>query len=94
MVVLGRSFGTRIPDKPFVSDIPWNMNLPIEIPQQAVVLRRLRTDTSDLHLGTGCYLGWNDRLGAFHETEVTQPQMNQLIEYLNTEALQLPLYLL
>lgn len=69
------------------------MQLPIEIPKQAVVLRRLRTDTGDLHLGTGCYVGWDDRLGSFHETEVSQTQMNQLTEYLNERAIQLPLYL-
>jgi hypothetical protein len=70
------------------------MKLPIEIPEQAVALRRLRIDADDLHLGTGCYVGWNDRLGAFHETEVSQTQMNQLMEYLSSKALQLPLYLL
>ena len=70
------------------------MNLPIAIPQQAVVLLRLRVDPDELHLGTGCYLGWQDRSGAFHETEVSRAQMNQLTQYLNTESLQLPLYLL
>ena len=70
------------------------MYLPIEIPQQAVVLRRLRLDTDDLHLGTGCYLGWNDRYGGFHETEVSPAQMNELVEYLSAKALRLPLYLL
>lgn len=69
------------------------MNLPVEIPQQAVVLRRLRMDADDLHLGTGRYLGWNGRSGAFHETEISRTQMDQLVEYLNAEALQLPLYL-
>jgi hypothetical protein len=69
------------------------MNLPIEIPQQAVVLLRLRVDPDDVHLGTGCYLGWQDRSGAVHETEVSRAQMTQLTQYLSTQSLEFPLYL-
>jgi hypothetical protein len=92
--VLGLSFATRLLGLSIADRIPGYMNLPIDIPQQAVVIRHLRTDTGELHLGTGCYLGWNDRLGAFHETELTEAQMNQLVEFLNRKALELPLYLL
>ena len=66
---------------------------PVSLPESAEVVRSVGIKTIGLQLVTGCYLSYSDQSGASHDVPVSLEQIGQIIEFLEREALQLPLNL-